>query len=137
MQPYSTDLRERVVLSVESGECNIPEAARRYKVSEPSVERWLARKRATDSCAPLPHAGGVPGKLAAAHKLIRAAVKAHPDATWQDLCERVERESKIKSDPSLMSHLSAIFKEAFGIIRKTRSCARISAVPWKTSGLCS
>ncbi len=102
MQPYSTDLRERVVFSVESGECNIPEAARRYKISEPSVERWLARKRATDSCAPLPHAGGVPRKLAAAHRLIRAAVKAQPDATLQDLCERVEQESGIKSDPSMM-----------------------------------
>ena len=102
MQPYSTDLRERVVLSVESGEYNIPEAARRYKISEPSVERWLARKRATDSCAPLPHAGGVPRKLAAAQRLIRAAVKEQPDATLQDLCGRVEQESKIKSDPSMM-----------------------------------
>ena len=102
MQPYSTDLRERVVLSVESSECNIPEAARRYKVSEPSVERWLARKRATNSCAPLPHGGGVPRKLAAAEVLIRAAVKEQPDATLQELCERVEQESKIKSDPSMM-----------------------------------
>ena len=102
MQPYSTDLRERVVLSVENGECNIPEAARRYKVSEPSVERWLARKRATNSCAPLPHGGGVPHKLAAAEVLIRAAVKKQPDATLQELCERVEQEGKIKSDPSMM-----------------------------------
>jgi len=102
MQAYSIDLRERVVKSVESGECNIPKAARRYKVSEPSVERWLARKRATDSCAPLPHTGGVLRKLAAAEAVIRAAVKEQPDATLQELCERVEQKSKIKSDPSLM-----------------------------------
>lgn len=73
-----------------------------YKVSEPSVERWLARKRATGSCAPLPQAGGVPRKLAAAEAVIRAAVKEQPDATLQELCERVEQKSKIKSDPSLM-----------------------------------
>jgi len=102
MRAYSTDLRERVVSSVESGECTIPEAARRYQVSEPSVERWLARKRATGSCAPWPHAGGVPRKLAAAAAVIRAAVKAQPDATLQELCERVEQESKIQSDPSMM-----------------------------------
>lgn len=102
MRAYSTDLRERVVSSVESGECTIPEAARRYQVSEPSVERWLARKRATGSCAPRPHAGGVPRKLAAAAAVIRAAVKAQPDATWQELCERVEQASKLQSDPSLM-----------------------------------
>lgn len=102
MKAYSTDLRERVVASVESGECNIPEAARRYKVSEPSIERWLARHRKMGSCAPLPHAGGVPRKLATAGAAIRAAVKAQPDATLQELCERVEKETKIKSDRSMM-----------------------------------
>lgn len=102
MKAYSTDLRERVVASVESGACNIPEAARRYKVSEPSIERWLARKRRTGDCAPLPHAGGVPRQLATAGTAIRAAVKAQPDATLQELCETVEKETKIKSDPSMM-----------------------------------
>jgi transposase len=102
MKAYSTDLRERVVASVESGECNIPAAARRYKVSEPSIERWVARERTTGSSAPLPHAGGVPGKLAAAEAVIRAAVKAQPDATLQELCEQVEKETKLKSDPSMM-----------------------------------
>jgi len=102
MKAYSTDLRERVVASVESGECNIPRAARRYKVSEPSIERWLARQRSTGNCAPLPPAGGLPRKLATAEAVIRAAVKAQPDATLQELCERVEREMKIKSDPSMM-----------------------------------
>ena len=102
MTAYSIDLRERVVGSVESGGCNIPEAARRYQVSEPSIERWLARKRKTGSCTPLPHAGGPARKLATAEAVIRAAVKAQPDATLQELCERVEQETKIKSDPSLM-----------------------------------
>jgi len=103
MKAYSTDLRERVVASVENGECNIPEAARRYKVSEPSIERWLARKRRTGDCAPLPHAGGVPRKLAVAEAVIRAAVKAQPDRILQELCEVVEQKIKIKSDPSMMS----------------------------------
>ena len=102
MTAYSIDLRERVVGSVESGECNIPEAARRYKVSEPSIERWVARKRKTGSCGPLPHAGGPARKLATAEAAIRAAVKAQPDATLQELCEAVEKETKIKSDPSMM-----------------------------------
>jgi transposase len=102
MKAYSTDLRERVVTSVESGECNIPAAARRYKVSEPSIERWLVRNRKTGSCAPLAHTGGLPRKLAAAESVIRAAVKAQPDATLQELCEKVEKETHIKSDPSMM-----------------------------------
>jgi len=102
MRAYSIDLRKRVIASIESGECNIPEAARRYEVSEPTIERWVARKRSTGTYAPLPHAGGKPRKLATAEAAIRAAVKAQPDATLQELCERVEQETKIKSDPSLM-----------------------------------
>ncbi len=102
MKAYSIDLRERAVSSVERGECTIPEAARRYNVSEPSLERWLARKRTTGSCAPWPHAGGVARKLAAAETVIRGAVKAQPDATLQELCEHVEQATQIKSDPSMM-----------------------------------
>src|SRR5512141_23602 len=102
MKAYSVDLRERVVASVESGECNIPAAARRYKVSEPSIERWLARKRSSGTCAPLPYAGGPTRKLASAEAVIRAAVKAQPDATLQELCERVEKKTKIQSNSSMM-----------------------------------
>jgi transposase len=102
MKAYSIDLRERVVASVENGECNIPAAARRYKVSEPTIERWVARKRRTGNVAPLPHAGGPSRKLASAAGVIRATVKAQPDATLQELCELVEKETRIKSDPSMM-----------------------------------
>ena len=102
MIAYSTDLRERAVESVESGECNIPQAAKRYKVSEPSLERWLAQYRTTGSCAPRPHAGGPARKLATAEAAIRATVKAQPDATLQELCEFIEKETKIKSAPSMM-----------------------------------
>jgi transposase len=102
MKAYSVDLRERVVASVESGECNIPAAARRYKVSEPTIERWLARKRTSGTCAALPYAGGPSRKLVTAQAVIRAAVTAQSDATLQELCERVEKETKIKSNSSMM-----------------------------------
>lgn len=102
MKAYSTDLRERVVASIESGEYNIPQAARRYKVSEPSIERWLARHRKTGSCAPLPHGGGPARKLATAEAAIRAAVKVQPDATLLELCETVEKATGIQSDPGMM-----------------------------------
>ena len=102
MRAYSIDLRERVVASVENGECNIPAAARRYKISEPTIERWLARKRRTGNVAPVGHAGGPSRKLAAAEAVIRAAVKAQPDATLEELCERVKKETGIQSDRSMM-----------------------------------
>ncbi|HEX9333808.1 MAG TPA: transposase [Anaerolineales bacterium] len=102
MKAYSVDLRERVVASIESGECNIPAAARRFKVSEPTIERWVARKRRTGMCAPLPHTGGPLRRLAGAEAVIRTAVKAQPDATLEELCEVVEKETKIRSNSSMM-----------------------------------
>jgi transposase len=40
--------------------------------------------------------------LAAAEAVLRGAVKAQPDATLQELCEYVEKETQLKSDPSMM-----------------------------------
>ena len=102
MKAYSTDLREGAIESVESGEGNISQAAKRYKVSEPSLERWLAKYRKTGICAPLPHAGGPVRKLATAEATIRAAVKAQPDATLEELCEIIEKKTRVKSAPSMM-----------------------------------
>lgn len=110
MRAYSIDLRERVVASVESGECNIPAAARRFSVSEPTIERWLARKRRTGDVAPFAHAGGPSRKLAAAEAVIRAAVKAQPDASLRELCEKVEKETGIQSDTSMMCRELAVLQ---------------------------
>jgi transposase len=40
--------------------------------------------------------------LASAEAVIRAAVKAQSDATLRELCERVEKETEIKSNSSMM-----------------------------------
>lgn len=102
MHTYSIDLRERAVQCVESGECNVPQAAQRFQVSQASLERWLARFRQTGSCVPWPHAGGPVRKLAAAEQAIRAAVKRQPDVTLRELCKRVEQDTHIHSNTSMM-----------------------------------
>ena len=102
MKPYSIDLRERVVHSVESGECTLSEAAERFEVSTPSLERWLARQRKTGNCAPLPHAGGSVRVLATAESVIRAAVKAQPDVTLAELCAVVKTQLNCTVDTSMM-----------------------------------
>ena len=110
MKPFSNDLRERVVANIVKGHGTIPATAKRFKVSQPSVERWVARFRATGSCATLPHAGGKPRTLAAAETVIRAAVKEHPDATLLELCEQVKRKTKLHSDAPMMCRELACLK---------------------------
>lgn len=102
MKPYSTDLRERVVQSVETGDCTIPEAAERFAVSIPSVERWLARQRRSGTCAPLPHAGGPKRVLASAETVLREAITVQPDASLAELCAVVKKRLRLTADASMM-----------------------------------
>ena len=55
---YSMDLRERIVEAYDNKEGSHQELAVRFKVSVPTIYRWLARRRDTGSIAPLPFAGG-------------------------------------------------------------------------------
>ena len=60
--------------------------------------------------APFGHASGPARRLAAVEAVIRVAVKAQPDATLQELCERVKKETGIKSDSSMMCQALARWK---------------------------
>ena len=51
VRAYSMDLRERIVAAVDAGMTQ-PEAAARFGVGLRTVERYLARRRATGSLAP-------------------------------------------------------------------------------------
>ena len=52
MRAYSMDLRERIVAAVDAGMTQ-PAAAARFAVALTTVERYLARRRATGSVAPI------------------------------------------------------------------------------------
>ena len=62
VRPYSNDLRERVVASIEAGgSCRA--VAARFGVSVASVVKWSQRFRATGSVAPGKMGGHVRPKL--------------------------------------------------------------------------
>lgn len=86
MVPYSIDLRERVLMAVDAGEGTQEEVAQRFRVSARWVRKLLARRAATGSIAPEPNRGGrkalIQGEAAEA---LRAAVRADPDATLEEL----------------------------------------------------
>ena len=88
MVPYSIDLRERVLMAVDADEGTQEEIAQRFRVSARWVRKLLARRAATGSIAPEPNGGGrkplIQGEAAEA---LRAAVRADPDATLEELRE--------------------------------------------------
>ena len=105
MQPYSQDLRDRIVNDIERGECNQTAAAAKYSVSLSCVQKLMRQVRETGSSAAKPAAGGARRKLAAAKAtgVIRTEITKQPDIRLAVLCERVATQTGIQSDESLMS----------------------------------
>ena len=67
-RPYSMDLRDRVVASVETGGLSRHEAAARFGIGVSSAIRWVQSFRRTGSAAPGRMGGYRPRKLVGAHR---------------------------------------------------------------------
>jgi transposase len=99
---YSQDLRERVIAAVRAKRQSLAQIAQTFGVSEATVDNWARRWRESGGVAALAWAGGVKRHLRECGAAIRAAVRKQPDATLQELCERVEAVTGIRSNPSMM-----------------------------------
>jgi transposase len=91
MKAYSNDLRLRIIEMIQANELSQADIAEHFSVSLPFVEKLWHRFRTTGSYRAKPHAGGVKRFLKADEQLIRELVKAQPDLTLAELCERVSK----------------------------------------------
>jgi transposase len=86
MSPYSHDLRQRIIDTVERGEGSLRQIAQRYQVSLSFVVRLLQHYRTTGSLEPKPHGGGRPPALSPAQlKQLQGLIARTPDATLEEL----------------------------------------------------
>jgi transposase len=84
-RPYSLDLRDRVVASVEGGR-SCRETARLFDVSVASVVKWSQRKRRTGSAAASPMGcRNRPLRLAGERAWLLERVTAQPDLTLRGI----------------------------------------------------
>ena len=102
-RPYSADLRERVLADCEAG-LGRAAAARRYRVGERTVYRWLAEARDEGRREARPHAGGrrpvVAGSEDVRHEL--ATAPATSDATLAEQAELYAVRTGRKLSPSTL-----------------------------------
>ncbi len=86
MDPYSIDLRQRIVDAHHRGEGSVRELAERFVVSPNTVQNYLNLERRTGSVAPRPHGGGPEPKLGdAGVQQVRTLLEEKNDRTLDEL----------------------------------------------------
>ena len=90
MTPYSEDLRQRVVETIQRGEGSVRQIARRFLVSVSFVVRLLHLYRTTGSVEPRTHGGGNPAVLGPEDlERLRELIRQQPDATLEECRQRL------------------------------------------------
>jgi transposase len=104
MKAYSVDLRERVADAVLLGGLTWPTVAGLFRLSIASVGRFV-RARRTGQPLTARHAPGRPRRLDSAEKLeaLRAQLRAEPDLSLSERCERLRQEHGIVVSASTLS----------------------------------
>lgn len=113
MVVYSVDLRERVVGAVDAGMTQ-QRAAQVFSVSLTSVERWIARRRATGCLAPTAQRHGP------------APVKRQALAAWLPARLDVAGDS---DDATLAEHAAAAHRELGLVVSLATVSRAIAALP--------
>ena len=113
-QPYSEDLRRRVLPAIEQQHMSLPEAADTFQVSLSFVEKLLRRWRATQSLAPQPHGGGRASPWAGLQQEVRAWVAEQPDRTLAELVALAATRQQVTRSVPAMSRLL----QRLGLTRK-------------------
>jgi len=112
-KPYSSDLRARIVRSVEEG-VTLEETAERHHVSLSTVVRLLRLKRETGSVIPAQFGGYKRHKLASHEGRIRQWVAEQPDITLAELKAKLTKVKVMVSQSSIfrfLRHLNLTFKK--------------------------
>jgi transposase len=101
-QPFSNDLRERVVAYVEAGH-SCHEAAAHFDTSVSFAVNLMRRWRESGRVDPRPRGGFRHGKLAPHRDFILAVVAARHDITMPELAEELAKAKGMAADPSNLS----------------------------------
>ena len=113
MTPYSEDLRQRVVETIQRGDGSVRQIASRFLVSVSFVTRLLHLHRTTGSVEPRTHGGGNPAVLGPEDlERLGELIRRQPDATLEE-CRR-----RLGLSCSLMTISRALSK--LGLPRKKK-----------------
>jgi transposase len=116
-RPYSTDLRQRALAAYEADEGSQAELAKRYRVGERTLSRWLRTAREAGRRGPKPRAGG-PAPLGGAGAVLAKLAAEQNDATLAEYADRLAARTGVRR--SLAAVCRAL--KRLGLVRKKRRC---------------
>jgi transposase len=122
MNPYSEDLRKKIVQALRRG-MSKSEAARTFSVSLSSVKRYAKSADQGRSLAPKKRPGSKPTTGESARKLLEADLQERPGATLSERREFLERVCGVRVSESTLSRLL----KRMGFTRKKGLWVRASA----------
>ena len=88
--PYSTDLRARVVSAYNNHEGSVRDLATRFMVAPSTVSCWVVRFNSSGSVNPLPHPGKKTYWQEPQKQALLALVQQHPDDTLSLLADKLQ-----------------------------------------------
>jgi len=128
--PHPIELRERAVRAYESGGESYATIAERFEVALRALQRWVKRRRETDSVAPLARGGGNLSPIDL--PLLEAIIGESCDATSYELTaeynRRVARDARVhrSSIQRALHRAGYVFKKKSYVRRSRRGpmCSR-------------
>ena len=123
-KPRSEDLRVRAIEAVREDGLSRREAARRFKVGDASVIRWVAAYEADGRTTPLRRGGGRPSRLTPHREWLLELRAKENDLTLEAIAERLSAEHDVTADKSM---LSRFFKAEGTSFKKNRARQRAGA----------
>ncbi len=105
MKSLSEDLRQRIVKACEGGE-GCASVAARFVLNVRTVQKLWKRYRETGSMLALPRGGYRRSRIAKMEGTLRVWIKAQPDLTLAEMCERLAAQGIGIKPPALWHQLN-------------------------------
>ena len=119
---YDVTLRARAVAAYERGEGSYVAMAALFDLDHRTLERWVARMRATGSVAPHAKGGGWRCPIDMAE--LRTVIGARPDGTTTELCRAYNRRVVRAQRTTPTSFRRAMHRAGFVLKKNGRGQAR-------------
>ena len=125
MQPYSIDLRKKIIEVYKQEKISIRNLAKRFYVAKSFVQKLIKQEQDTGDISPKRQGGNSPPKVQGADLVTLAEIiENNNDATLSELCELLEAQTGIKVSRATMGRISQklnyTVKKKLSMLRKNK-----------------